>query len=252
MNFFVLIFFIFLSFLFGSPAFAQDLEIVCNDSGCSPSILKSVFPSSEIWYPGKTLAKIVRIINNSQTSQNIFNNIQNKQANPELEKIITISIKEKNSDVIIWGGPLTDFYKTGTISLATILPSSFNDFLYTASMDDTALNQYQNTTTSFDLAFSFLNIINSPTISYPSPSSTDLSTVPRLTIIPTTIVRIGSRLNSRNVIGANEQILGEATPSANLSQGSHRWQVIVTTTLILGLGLGGIGYSILKIIKIKD
>ncbi len=160
-----------LSVLFLSPgiAKAQDLDITCDGSGtCIPSTSPALFPASEIWYPGKSLSKTVRIRNNSPSFQNIGTQAINTAQTGNLDQVMILSIRQSSTNNILWAGSLKNFYLAGEVNLATFSSSSFDDFVYTVSMEQPAGNEYQDKKTSFDLVLGFLGTTTTPA---PTPTT---------------------------------------------------------------------------------
>lgn len=143
---------------------AADFNLACNSgSGCSPA-LPAFFPSSEIWYPGKTLTKTVQFTNNSSTSQKIGTQATKTITNGNLDQVIDLVITKSDSTVL-YSNSLYSFYSAGETILLDSLPAGASEtFSYTATMYTTSGNEYQDKRTQLDLV---LGLISSPT---PTPT----------------------------------------------------------------------------------
>ncbi|OGK62350.1 hypothetical protein A2334_03015 [Candidatus Roizmanbacteria bacterium RIFOXYB2_FULL_38_10] len=138
-------------------AFAADENVTCTSSDCTPSIITNFFPSSEVWYPGKTMTKTVQITNASGTSQKVGADSSNEVTNGNLDHVMHLTITRSDSSQA-WSGLLSSFYANGETELLTSLGNGSSEtFAFTVSMDLDAGNEYQNTSTKFDLSIGFLD-----------------------------------------------------------------------------------------------
>lgn len=169
-RFFLLAGLFWLFFYKAAGAEAVDLVIDCGDQSCSPQSSGSLFPSSEVWYPGKFLAKTVQISNSGSVTRDTATQALNFNQSGNLDQKINLSIVQGSTDSVVWAGSLHDFYQAGEVGLAAFSPSSFDNFTYTVSMDLTADNNYQQTSTSFDLLLGFLASVITPTVT-PTPTA---------------------------------------------------------------------------------
>jgi hypothetical protein len=167
---------LFLTVLFLKPSVikAQDSEVTCDGaSSCTLSPEGSLFPTLQdnLWYPGKSIIKTLRITNSSTTDTiTVSTNAQNPQIDESscnLDKQLLLSIVGPNS--VSWAGSLNDFYNQTSLPLGNFSPGSFGDFIFTVTLPQGAENQCQDKTTSFDLLLDFSGKTITPT---PSPTST--------------------------------------------------------------------------------
>jgi hypothetical protein len=177
----IFLFFLFLIVLFLKPSTvkAQNLEVTCDGSGsCTLSSTDPLFsiPQDSYWYPGKSIAKTLRITNNNPTdTTTVSTNAKNLQINSspcQLDKQLLLSIvgpAPLNS--VVWAGSLNAFYQQAPLPLAVFSPSSFGDFIFTVALPIGVGNECQNQTTSFDLLLNFSGETTSP-IPTPTPTST--------------------------------------------------------------------------------
>lgn len=158
-------------FIFPVQSHALDADIACNDSGCTPGVLPALFPSSEIWFPGKILSKTVRFRNNSSFLQIIGTRAQNTTTTGNLDQVLQLSIVRVGAappNSVVWSDKLSNFYSAGEIHLATFSSGFYDDFIFTVSMDQSADNKYQDKKTVFDLIIGFIEV--------PSPTPTSTTT----------------------------------------------------------------------------
>lgn len=149
---------------------AADYSIDCTyGSGCSPSSISAFFPSSYIWYPGKTVCRTISVKNSSSTSQKLGVLARETQTTGNLDQVITMSIKRGGcSGSLLWGNSQHSFYENGETGLVSEYVAGANDtFAFVATMDPDAGNEYQNKTTQFDLQIGFIG--QAPTSS-PTPT----------------------------------------------------------------------------------
>lgn len=164
------IFFLFLFILFittHTNINAADLNIVCDDSGCTPPSSSSIF-SSEPWFPLKKETKTIYLLNNSPNSQLIGLSVTNgTTGSTDLSNVMTMKITD-NFLNNLYDDSLTNFYTLSEYPL-TFLINSGHDVTYSfqASMNDVG-NDWQERDTSFDMTIGFVII---PTQT-PAPTNT--------------------------------------------------------------------------------
>lgn len=166
----ILLFLVFIScFLFLVPFVrAADLDVTCRGSGiCDPVNPGPIFLSSEVWYPGKTISRSIKLLNTSGGSQKIITQSENNVTSGDLSKVITFSIVRSSDNQVIWSGGLDSFYTKGEIELATLGDGVSDTFTYTAAMDAAAQNEYQGKQSKFDLKVGFAGVPAGPS----SPSA---------------------------------------------------------------------------------
>ncbi|MEK7127379.1 MAG: fibronectin type III domain-containing protein [Patescibacteria group bacterium] len=170
-------------YLLTAPVYAADLDVDCRGSGvCDPVNPGSIFLSSEVWYPGKTVSRTIKLLNSSGGSQKIITQAQNSTASGNLSRVFTFSIIRNSDSTVIWSGGLNSFYNKGEIELATLGNGVNDTFTYTAAMDAVAGNDYQGKQSSFDLLIGFAGIpAGSSAPSAPSCNDTKPGSAPVLT-----------------------------------------------------------------------
>lgn len=144
-----------LGLLFSSrQVFAADHNFTCTSSGCTPSTVTGFFPSSEVWYPGKTLVKTISVTNQSGEPLDVAVNAQNYTGSPGLDEVVQLTISR--SGTTVWDGSLYSFYRSSPVELQdTLAHGASQTFTFTAFMYEDAGNQYQNKSTTFDMALNF-------------------------------------------------------------------------------------------------
>jgi len=177
----IFLFFLFLTVLIAKPNTikAQDSEVTCDGvSNCTLSPESPLFSLTQdnLWYPGKSVTKTLRITNSSTTETlTISTNAQNPQIDESscnLDKQLLLTIVGPNS--VSWAGSLNDFYQLASpLPLGNFSPNSFGDFIFTVTLPQGTTNECQNQTTSFDLSLNFSAETITPT---PSPTSTSAPT----------------------------------------------------------------------------
>ena len=151
------------------PAFAQDLSVSCSGSGCTPSSATALFTSTEKWYPGKTITKVIRITNASTNPQDVATKSQNASATGLVDTVTTLSIRRVSTNIVVWSGSLNNFYGAGDISLATFAAGAVDEFAYAIALNQSATNGFQSKETAFDLLLGFVTADVTPT---PTPTPT--------------------------------------------------------------------------------
>ncbi len=166
-------------FISSHVAEATDIEVTCNDSGCTPSSVAHFFPATEIWYPQKSLEKVIKVNNQSGVTQTIGARPQNVSTSGAMDEVMGLVIRLGSSNGVIWTGSLHNFYNGGKIPLSVIPNLLSEEYKFDVTMDSAADNQYQGKSTSFDLVLSY---VSGPT-STPVPTNTP---APTSTPTPTT------------------------------------------------------------------
>lgn len=169
--------------IFPGTSNAQDLTAVCDGSGsCSLSSSQPLFSTSQnnLWYPGKSVSKTLKVINNHPTDTlTVTIKAQNPQLDSsscQFDQQLNLSIIRTGSNPphsLIWSGSLNNFYQQTPLSLAVFSPGSFDEFVFTVTLPASVGNQCQDKTTSFDLLLNFSGETITPT---PSPTSTTTTT----------------------------------------------------------------------------
>lgn len=161
-----------LSFLTSRQVMAADLDVSCDGSGCTPSSSLALFESTEKWYPGKSVAKTIRIANEGTELLDVSTKKDNSSATGNLDAVTTLSIRRISTNIVVWSGTLNDFYGAGDINLATFSGGAVDEFAYTVAMNQSATNAYQDTQTAFDLLLGFVSSGPAPTPT-PTPTPSD-------------------------------------------------------------------------------
>lgn len=141
-------------FVLSGNVLAADLTLTCNGSACSPATSPALFPSSEIWYPGKTLTKTVNLTNVSGDPIDINITNSNISTTGDLDKVINITIKRVLTGVNIFSDSIENL-NVAVIDLPSLANGSNEDYEFTANMDIGVGNEYQSKETKFDLLFNF-------------------------------------------------------------------------------------------------
>lgn len=161
-----------LSFLTSGQVMAADLDVSCDGSGCTPSSSPALFESTEKWYPGKSVAKTIRITNAGTDLLDVSTKKDNSSATGNLDTVTTLSIRRASTNIVVWSGTLNDFYGAGDISLATFSGGAVDEFYYTVAINQSATNAYQDKQTAFDLLLGFVSSGPAPTPT-PTPTPSD-------------------------------------------------------------------------------
>lgn len=133
---------------------AADLNYSCTASDCTPTTSGALFPSSEIWYPGKTLSKTVNFSNISGDPIEIIISNENTSTTGDLDKVINLTITRSLTGIVLFDDTVSNFYGS-SISLPTLTDSINEDYVFEAIMDPESGNEFQNKSTKFDLLFNF-------------------------------------------------------------------------------------------------
>ncbi|MBI4974175.1 fibronectin type III domain-containing protein [Candidatus Roizmanbacteria bacterium] len=158
---------------------AADYNLTCTYSaGCSPS-LPAFFPSSEVWYPGKTLTKTVQFTNNSSIDRKVGVQSSQTLTSGDVDQVIDLIITKSDSTVL-FSNSLHAFYASGEVLLLDNLASHASEtFSFQATMYSTSGNEYQSMTTQFDL---IIGLISSPTPTPPACTDTAPATPGSVTL----------------------------------------------------------------------
>lgn len=136
--------------LIPSNASAQDASISCDNSSCSPSSLPSFLPITS-WYPSLEMAKTVEINNISSSPLSISAVLLNSYSTNDLASVIRLKISKLGSN--LWSDALNNTYQSSNIPLGSLDPHTSNLYKFLFVMDRDSGNEYQNSSTGFDLAF---------------------------------------------------------------------------------------------------
>ncbi len=166
---------LFLSLSFVNPIFAgNDLTVTCTqDNKCQKSSNLPIFSESNI-SPGFFVSQKFKVINlrndncdlsfyviNKDTQENIFPN--------------KISISITNESSVLYAGNLQTLYTQPVRPLGQVKSNSEANYIWSASFDQSAGNEYQNLITRFDSNINFLCNSTAPSIILNSiPTSTSI------------------------------------------------------------------------------
>ncbi len=141
-------------FFFTLPAYAADFEITCDSNGCFGAT-DAIFPSSQIWFPGKSLTKSIRVVNNGGNTLTVSNKASNLSISKSLDTVLNLKIDRLLGGASLFQNSLSSFYAASGVDLSTIGANSSDEYLYTVSMNTEAGNELQNASTKFDLQINF-------------------------------------------------------------------------------------------------
>lgn len=240
-----------LIFLLAKSAYAADADISCNENGCNPSTLSSFFPS-DTWYPGRTVTKIAKITNTASVTRPFGVIPQNTASSNDIDTIMRLDIRDAGNNNLLWSDTLAAFYKVSETILTDISAGSSTEISFNIRMPQTAGDQYQNQTTSFDLILGFIEPTTAPT-STPGPTDTPTPTMtpPPGAYLTTSVNTFINQNNTYiNTEGTNETAnfpSGEILGSLSSRTGFHRlfggmnifcsdrktWPLVLLTQLIL-------------------
>lgn len=146
------------------PVLAANLSITCyQKKPCQASSASPLFPPSEVWSPGKTVSKTVKITNKTNKKQKIaIQGMAKSDSDQEkiFNRVISLSVINKDNNQSLWQGKLTDLYSSQEIPLLSIAKDSSKELILRLTMDKSADNRFQKNQTSLDLIFGFIE--NSP------------------------------------------------------------------------------------------
>ncbi len=137
-----------------------------------------LFLNGEVWWPGKSQTKTVRVINNSDNDR--WLGLRGERLNPNqgLASVLYLSVNDGNGVCLYGAGPaksLRNFIADGEIDLHRLIPAHGEQLLsISITMDPAAGNEFQQQTTSLDFVFGF----------FPTPTLTPTPT-PALSTTPT-------------------------------------------------------------------
>lgn len=142
---------------FVSFSYAADFNIACTEEVCNPEIIPSFFPSTELWFPSKSLTKSILMQNNSRLPAVVkisaFNFTQGGET-ADLSKAIQLTIIRQSDNEELWTGSLYSFYHSeGAVLYDVLTPGTSTTLLIRGEMYATAGNEYQGASTQFDLLF---------------------------------------------------------------------------------------------------
>ncbi len=153
--------------------FAADLNISCGNDTCTPQTVNEFF-SSTMWVPGSTVTKTISITNASKKKFPVIVEASSPQSTGDLDMVIQFTITNSNG-VVMWDGPLHSFYTYGPIQVSNnLLKGQTQTFTFTAYMYESADDQYQGKTTTFNMTIG--NYVFVPTT--PVPCTAQKPSVP--------------------------------------------------------------------------
>jgi hypothetical protein len=204
-----------LVFPFVGLAQAADLEITCSSGNCSSTGDKPLFLETNI-FPGWSKTKVVKAINNYDQGVVFATKIANLAPAGGLSDVLTISIKKRGEAANIYEDNLTNLKNYGYLPLSTFSgPSQEYDF--TVKIQESAGNDYQGLSTSFDLnlGFEVSPIEETPT----TPGATATSPPACAASVPSAPINLTATTVSSSVIGLSWTAPSETVTHYNVSYG---------------------------------
>jgi hypothetical protein len=153
-----------LLFLFEIPSHAADFDTSCDGSTCTPSSFTNFYDPSFKWYPLATKTTTIQIANTSGISQPIgiqAFDISSTGAEDSAD-VIMFEIRKISTNALLYSDTLKSFYIGGEVFLGNIPQSSSETYSFKATMQDVG-NEYQDTSTTFDMDIGFLQVTPTPT-----------------------------------------------------------------------------------------
>jgi len=224
-------FFILLFLLFSvSSVHAIDKTITCTSVDCSQDSSSPLFNESNI-YPGFLTSKEL-VVNNARLEVCDLNFSAKNTSDPSSILPRQIMISVTSGVTTHYSGSLESLYNSSFHPLGNLGSGVSTPYLFTASFNQAAGNEYQNLKTKFDLNFNFecLNEIT-PT---PTPTSTPVLTS---TIASPGSVQGATTINNSNV--CNDTAPAGAPTILSLVPGAN------SVTLNWSEGAGPISYYLI-------
>ncbi|KKS97518.1 MAG: hypothetical protein UV73_C0008G0038 [Candidatus Gottesmanbacteria bacterium GW2011_GWA2_43_14] len=168
---FLLFFFFLFSVFLPKDVMASDLDLTCNDSGCTPATVSDFFPADK-WYPGKEIVKTFRIQNTSGSKKQAALGSYDESSTGGMPGAMSLTVQSVPSLNTIWTGTFEEVFANDEISLGEIEASEVKDYRLVLVMDESSGNNLQDQSLSFSLKIGLLEAAESPTSTPPSPSLT--------------------------------------------------------------------------------
>ncbi len=161
--------FVFLCSFKAHSVLAQDLTVVCNDSGCSSSGDHPLFTEKDI-FPGWSLTKVVRAVNDYDEDGDFSVEVDAYNNPGGLGDVLTITIKETGSLTELYRDTLTNFSAAGQIILSQVKGNHGDkDYDFMIELPSWVGDEYQNKTLVFDLYLGY-DMVATTSVS-PSPNN---------------------------------------------------------------------------------
>jgi len=143
-----------LIFVFSSPILAgNDIVITCSSSGCFKSSNLPFFNESNL-APGFSNNQTLKVINNRLNGCNLLFKLNSNSSANLLSSVQTISLVSDNT--VWYSGSLSNLFDKKEHQLGHIDTNQYKDYQWTVSINQTAGNEYQQLTNSFDIDFNFM------------------------------------------------------------------------------------------------
>ncbi|MCL5784241.1 MAG: hypothetical protein M1142_02720 [Patescibacteria group bacterium] len=137
---------------------AADLEISCSgsDKDCSKSTDASLFSATDgLWFPGKTVSKIISLKNDSGADQVISVQGIRRGRRDGLGNVLYLTFANNQTSQIVWQGTLTRLDANKLINLGSLAAGDSLEVKTSLGMLKTASADFENQKTTFDLTFNF-------------------------------------------------------------------------------------------------
>jgi len=167
---------------FTKNVFAADYTVFCTATTCTSDTIADFFPASEVWYPGKSFAKTLKITNSSGSSQRVVVEAENIATSGNLDQVIHYTITNENKSAL-WDNSLHAFYANGeTLIFDSLADGATQTFTLKGLMYSSVGNEYQGKFTQHDLTIGFLSYFTpkSPTCTDAKPTIPGPITISRL------------------------------------------------------------------------
>lgn len=143
-----------LIFVFSSPIHAgNNLIITCSSSACLKSSTLPLFNESDL-APGFSNSQTLTVINNRSNGCNLLFKLNSNSSSNLLSSVQSISLV---SDSTVWySGSLNNLFDKKNHQLGHIDTNQYKDYQWTVSINQSAGNEYQQLSNSFNIDFNFM------------------------------------------------------------------------------------------------
>ena len=172
----LLVFFLMFSIFQPKSVLASDLDLTCNDSGCTPSPVNDYFPTDK-WYPGKEISKTFRIHNTGSSKKTAALGTYDESSTGAITSATSLTVKSLPSGSTVWTGTFSEVFNNDEISLGEIDVQEIKEYQLVLLMDSSAGNTLADQSLSFSLKIGLLAPPESPTATSTPPSPTPTPTL---------------------------------------------------------------------------
>jgi len=183
--------------------------------------------------PGDSIARYIKVTNNSADSFKIATKADNFADNDGLGNVLNLEIKQGGAS--LYNKKLSDFFSDGEIFLSDLVSGTQTQYDYIINFDPGAGNAYQGKNLKFDILIGYQSTTQSlggGVYAFVGGSFTTTTTVPLTTTVPPTTTipgEVAGETIERKVFGESDEGLSGVTTTTTTTASASKFVAGMST-----------------------